>query len=150
MLIHGAGGGAWEWNRWRGVLEAHAIAVHALELKPVPQGLSATTLQDYLAQTQGALQELQRPRVLIGASMGGLLAARALSDFYAVVTVLERDTFPRSDIPRKGVPLGRQAHSLLVCGRIAPGANHHLNSSINAFQPCTSLPIHSTTPSAAR
>jgi phytoene dehydrogenase-like protein len=28
--------------------------------------------------------------IVIGASMGGLLAARALSDFYAVVTVLEQ------------------------------------------------------------
>jgi hypothetical protein len=46
-----------------------------------------------------------------------LLAARALSDFYAVVTVLERDAFPQSDIPRKGVPQGRHAHGLLARGR---------------------------------
>ena len=43
----------------------------------------------------------------------GLLAARALSNFYAVVTVLERDTLPQLDIPRKGVPQGRNAHGLL-------------------------------------
>ena len=49
--------------------------------------------------------------------MGSLLAARALSDFYAVVTVLERDTFPLSDVPRKGVPQGRHAHGLLARGR---------------------------------
>jgi 2-polyprenyl-6-methoxyphenol hydroxylase-like FAD-dependent oxidoreductase len=49
--------------------------------------------------------------------MGGLLAARALSEFYAAVTVLERDTFPVSDIPRKGVPQGRHAHGLLARGR---------------------------------
>jgi hypothetical protein len=39
--------------------------------------------------------------VAIGASMGGLLAARALADFYGQVTVLERDAFPVADIPRK-------------------------------------------------
>ena len=55
--------------------------------------------------------------VVIGASMAGLLAARALSDFYGTVTVLERDTFPVSDIPRKGVPQGRHAHGLLARGR---------------------------------
>ena len=55
--------------------------------------------------------------VVIGASMGGLLAARALADFYATVTVLERDIFPVSDIPRKGVPQGRHAHGLLARGR---------------------------------
>ena len=55
--------------------------------------------------------------VVIGASMAGLLAARALSDFYGTVTVLERDRFPLSDIPRKGVPQGRHAHGLLSRGR---------------------------------
>lgn len=55
--------------------------------------------------------------VVIGASMGGLLAARALADFYATVTVLERDAFPLADVPRKGVPQGRHAHGLLARGR---------------------------------
>jgi pimeloyl-ACP methyl ester carboxylesterase len=75
LLVHGAGGGAWEWNLWRGVLEAHAIAVHALELQPSPVGLAATALQDYRIQVSDALQVLPHPRVLIGASLGGLLAA---------------------------------------------------------------------------
>jgi 2-polyprenyl-6-methoxyphenol hydroxylase-like FAD-dependent oxidoreductase len=44
--------------------------------------------------------------VVIGASMAGLLAARALADFYDTVTVLERDTFPLSDLPRKGRAAG--------------------------------------------
>src|SRR5689334_10167067 len=55
--------------------------------------------------------------VVIGASMAGLLAARVLSDFYGAVTVLERDAFPVSDLPRKGVPQGRHAHGLLARGR---------------------------------
>jgi len=55
--------------------------------------------------------------IVIGASMAGLLAARALSDFYGTVTLLERDRFPLSDIPRKGVPQGRHAHGLLARGR---------------------------------
>ena len=55
--------------------------------------------------------------IVIGASMGGLLAARALSEFYTSVTVLERDAFPVSDLPRKGVPQGRHAHGLLARGR---------------------------------
>ena len=60
------------------------------------------------------MRHIGQHAIVIGASMGGLLAARALSDFYAVVTVLERDTFPQSDIPRKGVPQGRHAHGLLA------------------------------------
>jgi 2-polyprenyl-6-methoxyphenol hydroxylase-like FAD-dependent oxidoreductase len=56
--------------------------------------------------------------IVIGASMGGLLAARALSDFYASVTILERDAFPANDVPRKGVPQGRHTHGLLARGRV--------------------------------
>jgi hypothetical protein len=63
------------------------------------------------------MKQIGQHAIVIGASMGGLLAARALSDFYAVVTVLERDTFPHSDVPRKGVPQGRHAHGLLARGR---------------------------------
>jgi len=63
------------------------------------------------------MKQIGQHAIVIGASMGGLLAARALSDFYAAVTVLERDTFPASDIPRKGVPQGRHAHGLLARGR---------------------------------
>lgn len=63
------------------------------------------------------MRHIGQHAIVIGASMGGLLAARALSDFYAVVTVLERDTLPASDVPRKGVPQGRHPHGLLARGR---------------------------------
>lgn len=55
--------------------------------------------------------------IVIGASMGGLLAARALSDFFTTVTIIERDAFPVDDVPRKGVPQGRHTHGLLARGR---------------------------------
>jgi len=55
--------------------------------------------------------------IVIGASMGGLLAARALADHYGTVTVLERDKFSTIDAPRKGVPQGKHAHGLLARGR---------------------------------
>jgi 2-polyprenyl-6-methoxyphenol hydroxylase-like FAD-dependent oxidoreductase len=63
------------------------------------------------------MKQVGQHAVVIGASMGGLLAARALADFYATVTLLERDTFPLTDVPRKGVPQGRHAHGLLARGR---------------------------------
>ena len=63
------------------------------------------------------MAHLGRHAIVIGASMGGLLAARALADHYDEVTVLERDTLPEAHEPRKGVPQGRHAHGLLARGR---------------------------------
>ena len=57
--------------------------------------------------------------VVVGASMGGLLAARVLSETYAAVTVVERDHLPDDAAPRRGVPQGRHAHGLLARGREA-------------------------------
>jgi 2-polyprenyl-6-methoxyphenol hydroxylase-like FAD-dependent oxidoreductase len=60
------------------------------------------------------MKKIGEHAVVIGASMGGLLAARALADFYGQVTVLERDVFPAADIPRKGVP---QGNTRMACWR---------------------------------
>lgn len=52
--------------------------------------------------------------VVVGASMGGLLAARALIGPYDRVTLLDRDTLPAEAESRKGVPQGRHVHALLA------------------------------------
>ena len=57
--------------------------------------------------------------VVIGASMAGLLAARALSERFADVTIVDRDTVADVSEPRKGVPQGRHTHALLARGREA-------------------------------
>jgi 2-polyprenyl-6-methoxyphenol hydroxylase-like FAD-dependent oxidoreductase len=54
--------------------------------------------------------------VVLGASMGGLMAARVLSDAYERVTVVERDRLPESSENRRGVPQGRHVHALLTRG----------------------------------
>lgn len=70
--------------------------------------------------------------VVIGASIGGLLAARVLSDSYARVVVLDRDVLPDRAAARRGVPQGRQLHVLLSRGKEAldelfPGLSAELN-----------------------
>lgn len=60
--------------------------------------------------------------VVIGASVAGLLAARALSSSFARVTVFDRDTLPSSPAPRRAVPQSRQVHALLTRG--AEGLEH--------------------------
>jgi 2-polyprenyl-6-methoxyphenol hydroxylase-like FAD-dependent oxidoreductase len=54
--------------------------------------------------------------VVLGASMGGLLTARVLADFYRTVTVVERDVLPDTPTNRQGVPQGRHGHILLRRG----------------------------------
>jgi hypothetical protein len=38
VLVHGAGGGAWEWLQWEEALEARGIASRPIELEPCAQG----------------------------------------------------------------------------------------------------------------
>jgi len=55
--------------------------------------------------------------VVIGCSIAGLLAARALRDAYEQVTIIERDRLPPLGEQRKAVPQGRHVHVLLPAGR---------------------------------
>ncbi|MCW3848036.1 hypothetical protein OF829_12370 [Sphingomonas sp. LB-2] len=54
--------------------------------------------------------------LVLGAGVGGLLAARALSGHFKAVTLVERDALPNGPESRKGVPQGRHAHGLLARG----------------------------------
>ena len=60
--------------------------------------------------------ELREHAIVLGASMGGLLAARVLADFFGTVTVVERDVLPDDPATRRGVPQGRHLHVLLPRG----------------------------------
>src|SRR5262245_66423629 len=72
-----------------------------------------------------------RRAVVIGASIAGLVAARAAQEFFDEVTVLNRDARPATPRARRGVPQSRQAHALLARGSQAleelfPGFIGHL------------------------
>lgn len=54
--------------------------------------------------------------IVIGGSMSGLLTARVLSDFFAEVTIIERDSLSNEGEHRRGVPQSRHAHGLLAGG----------------------------------
>ncbi len=55
--------------------------------------------------------------IVMGGSMAGLLAARVLTDHFAHVTIVERDTLPVAAGQRRGVPQGQHTHGLLASGR---------------------------------
>jgi 2-polyprenyl-6-methoxyphenol hydroxylase-like FAD-dependent oxidoreductase len=73
-----------------------------------------------------------RHAVVLGASMGGLIAAEVLSEVCDTVTLVDRDALPDAPGPRRGVPQSRQLHVLLARGRAAldelfPGLSDELS-----------------------
>jgi 2-polyprenyl-6-methoxyphenol hydroxylase-like FAD-dependent oxidoreductase len=64
------------------------------------------------------MSALRDRAIVCGAGIGGLLAARVLSEFYDSVIVVERDTLPDGAIPRRGVRQGRHSHVLTSRGSL--------------------------------
>ena len=58
----------------------------------------------------------RKQAIVLGASMAGLGAARALVNHFERVTLVERDPLATSSESRKGVPQGQHAHGLLPSG----------------------------------
>ncbi len=69
--------------------------------------------------------------VVVGASIGGIFAARALADTCSEVTVLDRDMLPDEPVGRKGAAQAYHSHGLMVRGReileeLFPGVTEEL------------------------
>jgi 2-polyprenyl-6-methoxyphenol hydroxylase-like FAD-dependent oxidoreductase len=62
-------------------------------------------------------EQNRKHALVIGGSMGGLVAARVLSDHFEQVTLIDRDTFPECGRHRRGVPQSVHTHGLLASGR---------------------------------
>ena len=129
VFVHGAGGGGWEWTIWARVFAAHGHAVLAPDLQPADAGLAATTWQDYADQVAGWIAAARRsspgqPLVLIGASLGGLLALAngAQADALVLVNPMPPGGLPDLSPTDAIVPWGRQA-SLAGTRRALPDAD---------------------------
>ena len=107
-MIHGAGGGAWEWNVWRGVFEAEGLACEAPDLVPVAGGIAATRFEDYAGQVGQAAREGD---VLVGASLGGLLALACAAAVRPAALVLVNALPPA---PWHSMLPGREAYPAVI------------------------------------
>ena len=127
LLIHGAGGGAWEWAVWHRVLAARGIEAAAVELVPGVGRCAGTRLQDYVEQVVVAARGAD---VLVGASLGGLLALAAAPARPRAALVLVNPLPPTpwaAALPARAaypdvVPWGRDA-SLASTRRALPDAD---------------------------
>ena len=107
LCVHGAGAGGWEWTIWTRVLAARGWRVSAPDLAPAAGGLASTRFEDYRSQLIAWSRDLQggcgRPPVLVGASLGGLLALSVAAQIEAAAVVLVNPVPPAGILAR---PLG--------------------------------------------
>ena len=82
VLVHGAYGGAWCWDRVVGPLEAAGHAVQTLDLPGAGDDdtpVEGVTLEACAARVCQALDASDEPAVLAGHSMGGVIVTQAAS-----------------------------------------------------------------------
>ena len=92
-MIHGAGGGGWEWDFWRETFEQRDWEVLAHDLEPSSKGLAETRLRDYVEQVVAWTAADDR-LLLVGASMGGAIALLAAEQLRPNGVVLVNSVVP--------------------------------------------------------
>jgi pimeloyl-ACP methyl ester carboxylesterase len=103
VLIHGMWCGPWAWDRYAGFLEQRgwrclrpALRYHDVEPAAAPDPrLGQVSLLDYAADLETLVRALNEPPVLVGHSMGGLLALMLAARGLARAAVLLTPAWPR-------------------------------------------------------
>lgn len=143
ILVHGAGGGAWEWVQWEAAIRVarpswRCISVHLSP--PAGKDYETTAFDDYVEQVIAAAQQgVDRSKcklVLVGASMGGSLVAKASETLLPDAIVFVCTTVPLlggcSDEPSAAAPL---------LGDLSPArikwSGGHLQATIDAMPDAT-------------
>ena len=109
VMIHGAGGGGWEYEKWRPVFEAKGWKVINRDLEPVRGSYASTKLSDYVKQVVSWCPKGEMI-VLIGASMGGRLALEAARQVHPAAIVLVNSVPPTGLRRPKQPPIVRWAN----------------------------------------
>ena len=103
IMVHGAGGGGWEYRFWEPAFQKAGWRVVARDLVPAPGGLARTRVADYVRQIVAWTPRRHGRLVLVGASMGGPLALAAARRLHPEAVVLVNPV-PPFGMPRKPSP----------------------------------------------
>jgi pimeloyl-ACP methyl ester carboxylesterase len=91
ILVHGAANGAAIWNFWQQELAVHGWASYAIDLRghggSTTIDLSHTSMLDYADDVRAVAQQLKRAPIVMGWSMGGLVALMAAAAGLATVCI---------------------------------------------------------------
>jgi pimeloyl-ACP methyl ester carboxylesterase len=126
-MIHGAFCGGWAFDDFRQPFEARGYAVTAPTLRhhdsgrDPPPALGKTSLLDYAADLERLIRGLPETPVLIGHSMGGLLAQMLAARGLASACVLLAPSAPWGVLPSTLFEVA-SAHTLLLTGDYFAGA----------------------------
>lgn len=126
VCVHGAGGGGWEWAIWARVLGARGFEVFAPDLVPGARGLAETRFEDYRGQVLDWCRGMSAAPVLVGASLGGLLALTVVREVDASALVLVNPLQPSGlvdSLPSPAVVPWRSRRTLASTRRAMPDAD---------------------------
>lgn len=121
VMIHGAFCGPWAFDGFRKPFEAKGYAVHAPALRfhdqggAVPRALGKTSLLDYAHDLEKLIAGLDETPILVGHSMGGLLAQMLAARQRARACVLLAPSPPWGVLPSTMFEIA-SAQALLMTG----------------------------------
>jgi pimeloyl-ACP methyl ester carboxylesterase len=91
LFVHGLGHGAWCWEHWLGVAADAGYPALAVSLRGhggSPGRLRTARLGQYVDDVVATAESLERPPVLIGHSMGGLVVQQVIARYAVRAAVL--------------------------------------------------------------
>ncbi|MEI9990227.1 MAG: alpha/beta hydrolase [Rhizomicrobium sp.] len=121
VMIHGAFCGPWAFEKFRKPFEAVGHPVHAPALRfhehgvPVNRALGTTSLVDYANDLAKLIEGLDAPPVLVGHSLGGLLAQMLAAKGLARALVLLAPSPPWGVLPSTFFEIA-SAQTMLLAG----------------------------------
>jgi pimeloyl-ACP methyl ester carboxylesterase len=105
VMIHGAFCGGWAFEKFRAPFEAAGHSVHAPDLRHHDRGakppaeLGRLSVRDYAADLEALIETLDAPPILVGHSLGGLLAQMLAARVEVEALVLLAPSAPWGVLP---------------------------------------------------